>query len=105
MPIDARRNHFVRIALPPIELGEDLGLVVAVVAGRLDERADSGDVDHAVAHHAAVEHQVAGLAQPVADVEGENAPRCTGDLDRERRIPPHVIDVDGNADAVAQFVT
>ncbi len=59
-----------------------------------------GDVDDAVAHHAAVEQQVGGRHQPVADVEGEQALARAGALDLalELRVPPDVVDVDGHAE-------
>ena len=59
---------------------EDLDLLRAVIAGRLDRRADAFEVDDAVAHHAAIEQQVARRHQPVADVVREDAclPRRPG---------------------------
>src|SRR5262245_57347965 len=62
-------EHLVGVALPPIALREDLDLDVAVVAGRLHHAADAGDVDQAVAHHAAVQAQVLRVGEPVVDVE------------------------------------
>ena len=42
--------------------------------------------------------------QPVADVIAENALAGARDFARQRRIPPHMIDVDRDAEPVAQFV-
>ena len=61
-------------------------------------------VDDAVAHHAAVEQQVARRHQPVADVIGEDALAGARDLRGQVRVPPDVIDVDRDADAVAELV-
>ncbi len=85
--------------LPPVLAREDLDLAVAGEARRLHPGADARDLDHAVAHHAAVVEQVARRHQPVADVEGEQ-PRAAGarDLRLELGIPPDVIDVDGDAE-------
>ena len=67
----------------------------------LDLGADVLQVDHAIAHHAAVEQQVGRRHQPVADVEAEDALGSgTLDLLRQVRIPPDVIAVDRHADAV-----
>src|ERR687896_474596 len=92
-------KDLVRVVLPPVAR-EDLDLDRAVVAGRLDLAADAPDVDHAIAHHAAIEQQVPGRHQPVADVEGEDATGGAGaaDLRFEARVPPQVIDVDGDPD-------
>ena len=66
------------------------------IAGGLDHGADRAQVDDAVAHHAAVEQQVGGRHQPVADVVGENAlapgardlaRRGRGPTRRDRRRP------------------
>src|SRR3989442_11713528 len=69
----ADTEYLVGVALPPVELGEDLDLVKARVARALDPGADARQVDHAVAHHAAVVEQVARRHQPVADMVGEDA--------------------------------
>ncbi len=63
-------------------------------------------VDDAVAHHAAVEQQIPRRHQPVADVIGQDAAAASGagDLALERRVPPDMIDIDGDADAVAQRI-
>ena len=54
-------------------------------------------IDDAVARHAAVEQQILGRHQPVADVIGEDALARARDLARQVRVPPHVIDVDREA--------
>ena len=88
-------QDLVGVALPPVVAGEDLDLDQAVVAGRLDQAADVGDVDHAVAHHAAIEQQILGRHQPVADMEAENAGGARAlDLALELGVPPDVVDVD-----------
>ena len=72
MPFLADSQHFIRIAPPPVELGEDLHLVKPGVAGAFDPRADARQVDHAIAHHAAVVEEIACRHQPVADVVGQD---------------------------------
>src|SRR5580704_19138555 len=97
--LDAGGEDLLGRALPPSLGREDLDLAEAGIAGGLDPAAQAAQIDDAVAHHAAVVEQVARRHQPVADMEGENAarPAGAGDLALERRVPPHVIDVDGNA--------
>src|SRR6056297_1498527 len=80
-PVDDCLQDLVDVARPPIVAGEDLDLVIAVVACRLDPAAHQRDVGHPVAHHAAVEQKVPGLAQEVADMPGvEPAPAGPRDL-------------------------
>ena len=62
VPLQTDAQHFVGLALPPVLRGENLHVEVAVVAGRLDHRADALEIDHAVARHAAVEQQIAWSA-------------------------------------------
>src|SRR5256885_9041038 len=64
--LPADPQDFVGIALPPVELREDLHLVEAGVACAFDPAADARQVDHAVAHHAPVAYQIARRHQPVA---------------------------------------
>src|SRR5450830_532752 len=59
------------IAPPPVVGGENLHFVKAAVAGDLDPGTDEGNVDYAIAHHAAVEQQVGGRHQPIADMESQ----------------------------------
>ena len=83
---------------------QDLHLAGARKALRLDRRPELCDLDHAVAHHAAVEQEVAGRHQPVADVEGVDALAAgAGDLGVDFRVPPDVIDVDGEAEPLARL--
>src|SRR5262249_18608332 len=72
MALDADAQDLVGIARPPIVGGENFDLAVAAIARRLHQRADRAQVDHAVAHHAAVEQEVGGREEPVVDVVGEN---------------------------------
>src|SRR5215831_19796372 len=97
MPLDADAQNLVGVALPPIVGGEDLDLAVAAVAGALHHGADRAQIDHAVAHHAAVEQQIGGGHEPIVDVVGEDVFAGARDLPFEVRIPPDVIGVDGNA--------
>ena len=72
------------------------------VARGLHPRPDEREVDHAVAHHAAIEQQVGGRHQPVAEVKRHQAsgvPARALDLALEIRVPPDVIDVDRDAEA------
>src|SRR5438067_5141451 len=68
----AQPKNLIGVALPPIELREDLDFVEPRIARGFDPRSYPGQIDDAVAHHAAVAHQVAGRHQPVADVVGED---------------------------------
>src|SRR5262245_7712723 len=101
---DAGGEHVVARARPPVGGGEDLDLLGAAIAGRLDPATDAAEIDDAVAHHAAVEQEVACRHQPVADVIGEDSVARPRDLPFEIRVPPDVIGVDRHADAVAQRV-
>src|SRR5262249_50294566 len=101
---DADTQDLVGIALPPVVGGEDFDLAVAAIAGRLHHGGDGAQVDHAAAHHAAVEQEVGGGHQPVVDVVGENFFSGARDLALEIGVPPDVIGVDRDAGAVAQFV-
>src|ERR1019366_7570790 len=66
---------------------------------RLDGGTQAPDVDHAVAHHAAVVEKVRGRHQPVADVERQQAVFSRAfDLRQQIRVPPDVIDVERDAE-------
>ena len=93
MPLDAGVEHLVRAALHQLSPRRSRPRV-AREAGASIQRADARQVDHAVAHHAAVVEQVGGRHQPVADVVGEqalaaararSAPRASGPTTRGRR--------------------
>src|SRR5215510_6109088 len=99
MPRAADPEHLVRLALPPVVLGEDLDLVPPAVAGRLHPRADERDVDHAIPHHAAVEQEIGRRNEPIGDVEREQPLVARAlDLELQLRVPPHVVHVDRYAD-------
>src|SRR5688572_15341128 len=101
----AGAQYLVGIAPPPVELREDLHFLEPDVAGVFDPSPYPGQIDHAVAHHAAVVEEVPSGDQPVADVIGEHPFLCgAADLLLELRIPPHVVDVHGNADAIAERI-
>ena len=102
-PLGAHTQRLGRRALPPVVLGEDLHFDRAGVAGLLHPAADARKVHHAVAHHAAIQQQVASRHEPVADVEREQTrlPAGACDLGLEGGVPPHVVDVHGNADRAA----
>src|SRR3974390_2613034 len=53
--LDAGLEYLVAGALPPILGGEDFDLLGSEKARSLDHAAEAHEVDHAVAHHAAVE--------------------------------------------------
>src|SRR5512139_1219701 len=74
VPRLARGQHFVRRLLPPVVRRENLDLVEPAIARGFDPRADQRDVDDPVAHHAAIQKQIGGGHEPVADVEREDAP-------------------------------
>src|SRR6267378_1203404 len=98
----AHAQDLVWVALPPVELGEDLDLVKARVARAFDPGADARQVDHAVPHHAAVVEQIARRHQPVADVVGEDALAGSLDLLLQLRIPPDVVDVHRGANSIPE---
>src|SRR5260370_7180300 len=100
---DADAHDLVGVALPPIVGGEDFDLAVAAIAGRFHHGADCAQVDHAVAHHAAVEQQIVGRKEPVIDVVGEDFFSGARDLAFKVGVPPDVIGVDRDAGALAQF--
>src|SRR4051794_19038864 len=103
---DAGGKNLIARLFPPIFGGEDLDLLRPPVARGLDGGANPRQIDDAVAHHAAVEEEVAGRHEPIADVMGEDTPggARAGDLVHQLRIPPDVVDVDGDADSVAEQV-
>ena len=66
---------------------------------RLDRAADRFDVDHAIAHHAAIVEDVLGRHQPVADVKRQQAILAGArDLRQQLRVPPDMIDVERDAE-------
>src|SRR5262245_39593522 len=71
--LDACPQHLVAGTRPPVGGGKDLDLLRTAIAGRFDPAADARKIDDAVSHHAAVEEEVAGRHQPVADVVGQDA--------------------------------
>ena len=77
---------------------------MAAIAGALHHGADRAQIDHAVAHHATIEQQIGGWQEPIIDVVGEDVLARARDLLLEVRIPPHVIGVDHDAGALAQFL-
>src|SRR5260370_8818840 len=104
MPLDADAQHLGGVPLPPVLGGENLDLAVAAVAGALDHGADRTQIDHAVAHHAPVEQKIGGRKEPVVDVIGENFFSCPRDLSREVGIPPDLIIIDHDADALPKLL-
>src|ERR1035437_9768910 len=98
-------EDLVRVAPPPVAGGENLHFVETTVAGGLDPGADEGNVDYAIAHHAAIEQQIGGRHQPVADMESEQG-LVAGALDfsLQPRIPPDMVEVDRQSQALAQLV-
>ena len=76
----------------------------AAIARGLHPAANAPDVDHAVAHHAAIVEEIGGRREPVADVEAEQpARRNPGKRALELGVPPDVIDVDRDAQPRAEF--
>src|SRR5262245_20352860 len=102
--LDAGLEHLVAGTCPPVGGGKDLHLLWTAVAGRLDPAADPREIDDAVTHHAAIEQEVARRHQPVADMMGQDSIAGARDLALEVGIPPYVIGVDGDADAVTDLV-
>ena len=68
VPKLAGEEHLVGVALPPVVGRKDLDLVRTAVAGLLHPRADQRQIDHTIAHHAAIEKQIGGGHQQVHDV-------------------------------------
>jgi hypothetical protein len=95
----ADRQCFLDRALPPVGGREDLDFDRPRIAGCLDHRPDAGNVDDAVAHHAPVGQEIRCGHQPVADMEAEDPVLPAGpcDLPGKLRVPPDMIDVDGDA--------
>src|SRR5258708_19356257 len=91
MPCDAGSQNLVDRLFPPI-VGKDLDLGIARKTLRLDRGAQSFDIDHTVAHHAAVVENVFCGHQPVADVEGQQSLfAASGDLPQHFPVPPAVL--------------
>ena len=85
----------------PDGLVEDLHLDVARVAGGRDGGGDRREVDVAVADVAAAEQGVGGQRQdPVADLVADDPLPRPRDVGEQRRVPPHVVGVDDDADGV-----
>ena len=57
------------------------------------------NIDHPIAHHAAVVEHILGRHQPVADMKAEDAPSCPARAISRSRfgIPPDMIDIDADA--------
>ncbi len=66
-------NNLVRIAFPPIELGENLDLVETVITGGLDPAPQKRDINHAVSHHTTIKEEITRRHKPVADVKGKQS--------------------------------
>ena len=62
-------NVIVWILAPPIALRDYLDLSMARMVRRLHHSADARNVNQTVAHHAAVEPNVHGVREPIADAE------------------------------------
>src|ERR1700735_1675266 len=103
VPVLDDREHPIRILAPPT-MGQKLALHSPAVAGGIGQSADGGDVDHTVAGHATVEHQVLRRYQPVAHVEGSDPAPGAGHLLLEIGVPPNVVHVYSDAQARALFV-
>src|SRR4051794_40992176 len=98
VPLDADLQHLIYRSAPPLA-GKNFDLRIAGKALRFDRAAQGADIDHAVAHHAAVVEDVLCRHQPVADVEGQQAVFAGArDLRQHIRIPPDVIDVERDAE-------
>src|SRR4029079_16386320 len=74
----------------------------SAIACLFDHGPDRPDVEHAVAHHAAVVERVLGFEQPVADMEAGDAALGALDGALERRVPPDVIDIETYAQHVVR---
>ena len=97
MAFDAGPQNLIDRLCPPV-VGENLDFGVTGKALRLDRAAHRSDIDHAVAHHAAVVENVSGRHQPVADVKRQQAIFSSADnLRQQLGIPPDVIDVERDA--------
>src|SRR6187549_4297748 len=93
------REVFVLIGGPEAR-AEDFDFVEALEAGGFDPGTDLAEGDAAFAHEAAVEQEIGGRRAPIADVVGEEGVEtaAAGDFGLERRVPPEVIDIGGDAD-------
>src|SRR4051812_36983862 len=69
---DAQVQHMAVILLPPA-VRKYFHLGISREALCFDPAADLANVDHAIAHHSAVIEQVGRGAQPIADVQGQQA--------------------------------
>src|SRR5579884_71134 len=101
---DADAQNLLAGSRPPVAFGEYLHFRETAIACLLDKAAYAWKVDDAIPHHSAVEQDVAGRHQPVADVICENFthPPRARDLRFEIGVPPDVVGVDRYAHAVAQ---
>ena len=97
----AQTQHLIGRVLPPF-LGEDLHFVQAAIAGRLDPTAQPWKINHAIAHHAAIEQEIGGWDEPIANMKRENSPLAGAlDLRLALRVPPHMVRIDRDADGAA----
>jgi hypothetical protein len=98
VPIDAGPQDLIDRFAPPV-LGKNLDLAVTLKPFRLHRTAHRSDVDHAVAHHAAVVENVLGRHQPVADMKRQQAALSGArNLPQQLYVPPDVIDVECNTE-------
>src|SRR5579864_7308947 len=103
MPLDACAQHLVHGLHPPV-FGKNLDFRIADKPYGLYRTAERFDVDRAISHHAAIVENVLGWHQPVADVKRQQAiPARAGNLQRQLRVPPDMIDVECNAERAASI--
>ncbi|MNR11218.1 hypothetical protein D3C85_1275100 [compost metagenome] len=91
------------VASPPGITGKYFHFDGAVVTGRFHLLANAAQIDHAIAHHAAIQQQVPGGHQPVGQVQAQDAFLRAGAVDLlvQLGVPPTVVNVHRDAQAVA----
>lgn len=109
--LDADRSGVISVSLHnfgeilvlihrPQARAEDLDFVEAVEAGRLDPGANLPERNATFTHEAAIEEEIDRRCAPVADMVREEGvePAAAGDFGFERRVPPKMVNVGGDAD-------
>ena len=93
--LNAGANDFVRVALPQIEVPEDLDLDGFGVPGVLDPPAYPRNVGRLVPHHAPVGEKASCEQQPIIEMNPKQPdPTRPAKLGSNTRVPPDMVDID-----------
>jgi len=63
----------IGVSVPPVPFRENFHLQESLVAGVLHHCRDPREIDNAVAHHAGVEAEIAGIREPASSHVGDGS--------------------------------